>query len=369
MSAPKLNLADQSELNNRSENHLTIIAGPCSAESEEQVLQTALALDKIPQVIFFRAGIWKPRTRPNSFEGVGQDGLRWLQKVKQQTRLKTAVEVATAEHVYECLKFGVDVLWVGARTAANPFSVQEIANALRGVDMPVWVKNPVNPDVQLWIGALERLNGVGIKQLAAVHRGFTAHERTPYRNVPRWFIPIELKRLVPEIPIICDPSHISGKPDYLLEISQKALDLAMSGLMIEVHNDPPNAWSDASQQILPTQLATLLSRLQIRKTENGSSPDDELSKLRHESNAVDYELLDILARRMEIVRRIGAYKREHGMTILQVQRWRQVIEDRLAKGKAIGLEEGFVQDIYEILHSYAIKLQSDVMNENHTGTA
>ncbi|HEX9653016.1 MAG TPA: hypothetical protein VGA99_04850 [bacterium] len=252
MSNPNLKLVQQPDLHKLTGERLTVIAGPCSAESEEQVLQTAQALEKIPQVSVFRAGVWKPRTRPNSFEGVGAEGLRWLQLVQQTTRLATAVEVASAEHVKEALKFGIDVLWVGARTSANPFSVQEIANALRGADVQVWVKNPVNPDLQLWVGALERINGAGITKLAAIHRGFTAHERTPYRNAPRWLIPIELKRLVPELPILCDPSHIAGKPDYLLEVSQKALDLAMSGLMIETHIDPAHALSDAAQQILPS---------------------------------------------------------------------------------------------------------------------
>jgi chorismate mutase len=364
MSSLKLKLAPQPSPQKRPDDRLTVAAGPCSAESEEQVLQIAQALEKIPQVSVFRAGVWKPRTRPNQFEGVGVEGLRWLQNVKQSTRLATTVEVANAEHVNQALKFGVDILWVGARTTANPFSVQEIADALRGVDVPVWVKNPVNPDLQLWIGALERLNGAGVTRLAAIHRGFTAHARTPYRNAPRWLIPIELKRLIPELPILCDPSHIAGKPDYLLEVSQKALDLAMNGLMIETHIDPANALSDAAQQILPSELTKLLSKLQLRKLENGTPPDDELVRLRNESNAVDYELLEILARRVEVVRQIGQYKKQHDLAILQMQRWRQVIEDRLAKGREIGLEEAFVQDIYEILHSYAIKVQSEVMNDS-----
>ncbi len=362
MSAPSLNLGQQPELLDRSKG-ITIVAGPCSAESEEQVLQTARAIDQIPQVSIFRAGIWKPRTRPNSFEGVGVDGLRWLQRVQKETRLKTAVEVAKASHVYESLKFGVDILWVGARTTANPFSVQEIADALRGADIQVWVKNPVNPDLQLWIGALERLNQAGITRLAAIHRGFTAQERTPYRNVPNWQIPIDLKRLLPDLPIICDPSHISGQTDYLSELSQKALDLAMNGIMLETHIDPENAWSDAKQQIRPETLKELISGLHLRKLENGAAPDSALERLRHESNAIDYELLEILARRMQVVEQIGLYKKDHDMTVLQVQRWKQVIEDRLQKGTKLGLDGQFVQDIYEILHAYAIKIQSDVIND------
>ncbi|MFQ5648989.1 MAG: chorismate mutase [bacterium] len=360
---PNLSLARQSNVPDRSKG-LIIIAGPCSAESEEQVMQTALALDKIPEVTVFRAGVWKPRTRPNSFEGVGVEGLQWLQKVKEHTGLATAVEVANAGHVSEALKFGVDLLWVGARTSANPFSVQEIADALRGADVPVWVKNPVNPDLQLWIGALERLNQAGITRLGAIHRGFTTYERTAYRNAPKWQIPIELKRLAPDLPIICDPSHIAGRPQYLQEVSQKALDLTMSGLMIETHIDPQNALSDAGQQIQPAALRELLNSLRIRKVENGSGASDELVRLRQESNAIDYEMLELMARRMQVVKKIGSFKKKHDMTILQVQRWKHVIEDRLEKARELGLEEKFVQDIYEILHSYAIKIQSQVMNES-----
>lgn len=341
---------------------IAVVAGPCSAESEAQVLQTARELAKIPEVTVFRAGVWKPRTRPNTFEGVGVAGLKWLQLVKQHTRLATAVEVANARHVYEALKFGVDVLWVGARTAANPFSVQEIANALQGADVPVWVKNPVNPDLQLWIGALERLNQAGITKLAAIHRGFTGDDSNAYRNVPRWLIPVELKRLAPELPVICDPSHIAGKSDFLQEIAQKALDLTLDGLMIETHPEPQTALSDAGQQIRPQALREMLSSLRLRKVENGGTPAAELARLREESDAVDYELLEIVARRMAIVRQIGLYKKDHDMTVLQVKRWKQVVEDRLEKARALGLDETLVQDIYEILHSYAIKIQSDAIN-------
>lgn len=339
-----------------------IIAGPCSAESENQVLKTAAELSKIPDVTVFRAGVWKPRTRPNSFEGVGTKGLKWLQRVKVETGLLTAVEVANANHVYQALKFGIDVFWIGARTTANPFSVQEVADALEGVDMPVWVKNPVNPDLQLWIGALERLNNAGIHRLGAIHRGFTAHEKTPYRNAPKWHIAIELKRLVPDIPLICDPSHIAGKPGLLRALSQKALDLTMDGLMIEAHINPDSALSDAKQQIKPSALQELLRSLHIRRS-NGTLPEDNLlTALRRESDAADYELLEILARRMEVVRQIGLYKNEHNMTILQMKRWKQLIEDRLGKGSQLGLDEKFVKHIFEILHEYAIKLQSQVMN-------
>ena len=358
---PKLKLSQNSEWRKQLTERPFVISGPCSAESEEQLLKTALALKEIPAVRVFRAGIWKPRTRPNSFEGVGVKGLKWLKNVKVKTGLATAVEVANQSHVFEALKFGVDVLWIGARTTANPFSVQEIANALQGVDVPVWVKNPVNPDLQLWIGALERLNNAGIHRLGAIHRGFTTHERTPYRNAPKWQIPIELKRLVPDIPLICDPSHIAGSSQFLQELSQKALDLTMTGLMIETHPNPENALSDAKQQILPSALSELLQNLKMRSNDESMS-DDILAGLRRESNAVDYELLEILSRRMDVVRRIGEYKKDHNMAILQVQRWKEVVEDRLETGDMLGLEKKFVKDIYEILHSYAIKLQSAVMN-------
>ncbi len=358
---PKLKLSQNSEWRKQLTERPFVISGPCSAESEEQLLKTALALKEIPAVRVFRAGIWKPRTRPNSFEGVGVKGLKWLKNVKEKTGLATAVEVANQSHVFEALKFGVDVLWIGARTTANPFSVQEIADALQGVDVPVWVKNPVNPDLQLWIGALERLNNAGIHRLGAIHRGFTTHEKTPYRNAPKWQIPIELKRLVPDIPLICDPSHISGSSQFLQELSQKALDLTMAGLMIETHTNPENALSDAKQQILPSALSELLRNLKMRSNDESMS-DDILAGLRRESNAVDYELLEILSRRMDVVRRIGEYKKEHNLAILQVQRWQEVIEDRLETGDMLGLEKKFVKDIYEILHSYAIKLQSAVMN-------
>ena len=359
---PKLDLAPNRDWMDDSKGPF-VIAGPCSAETEEQVMKTGLALQKIPQVRVFRAGIWKPRTRPNSFEGVGVEGLKWLKSVKEETGLATAVEVANEGHVYEALKFGIDVLWIGARTTANPFSVQEIADTLRGVDVPVWVKNPVNPDLQLWVGALERLNNVGIRRLGAIHRGFTTHEKTRYRNSPKWQIPIELKRLIPEIPVICDPSHIAGESQYLREISQTALDLTMNGLMIEAHPDPASALSDAQQQIEPAALENLLNSLKIRVNQ-GKLSDDTLDNLRRESNAVDYELLEALARRINVVKRIGQHKKRHGMAVLQLERWNEVLEDRLKFGRKLGLEEKFVKEIYDTLHSYAIKVQSDVMNES-----
>lgn len=363
-SKPKLDIVSPPEPG-RDMNAKLIIAGPCSAETEEQVLQIAVELAKIPQVSIFRAGVWKPRTRPNTFEGVGVEGLKWLQLVKSETGLLTTVEVANASHTDAALKFGVDVLWVGARTSANPFSVQEIADALRGTDVPVWVKNPVNPDLQLWIGALERLNHAGIKRLGAIHRGFTTHEKTPFRNPPKWEMAIELRRLIPNVPLLCDPSHIAGKRELLQVVSQKALDLAMDGLMIETHTDPNRALSDAKQQITPIALKALLGQLKVRKAAATPSPqDDLLAKLRQQSNAIDYELLEVLSRRMAVVRQIGQFKKEHNMTILQVERWQKVLEDRMEKGDKLGLDQSFIKAVYEVLHEYAIKLQSKVMNPN-----
>jgi chorismate mutase len=342
-----------------------IIAGPCSAESEEQVLQTARELKKIPGVSVFRAGVWKPRTRPNAFEGIGVPALQWLKKVQKETGLLTAVEVANTNHVYEALKFGVDVLWVGARTTANPFSVQEVADALRGVDVPVWVKNPVNPDLQLWIGALERLNNAGITRLGAIHRGFSTYDKTPYRNAPKWDIPIELKRQIPDIPLICDPSHIAGTREYIRDLSQKALDLAMNGLMIETHINPAKALSDAAQQLRPAELQDLLNHLKFRKA-GGDRPGAEnlLTALRHEIDMADHQLMEIIGRRHEIVTQIARYKIDHNMTILQVNRWKDLLEDRLEQARQFGVDEEFVTEIFQLIHQASIKLQSKLMNQN-----
>jgi chorismate mutase len=342
-----------------------IIAGPCSAESEEQVLETASQIAQIPAVSIFRAGIWKPRTRPNGFEGVGRRGLAWLQMVRKVTGLPTAIEVANANHVYEALKYGIDVLWIGARTSVNPFSVKEIAAALQGIDIPVLVKNPVNPDINSWIGALERISQAGIKRLGAIHRGFSTIEKTPYRNAPKWELPVELKRLMPEIPIICDPSHIAGNRDAVLELSQIALDLAMDGLMIETHTDPDKAMSDARQQINPEALKSILHSLKFRKPEgNGLNGEDILRMLRREMDEVDSALLEILARRLEIASKIGVYKKSHNMTILQVQRWQETILDRMKKGVKYGLDENLVKSIWELLHKQSFKIQSELLNRS-----
>ena len=340
-----------------------IIAGPCSAETETQVMDTAKKLSAIPEVTILRAGIWKPRTRPNGFEGIGLQGLQWLKRVKKETGLLIAVEVANATHVYEALKHNIDILWIGARTTVNPFSIQEIANALQGVEVPVLVKNPINPDLQFWLGALERLNQSGIKKLGAIHRGFSTFEKTPYRNAPKWEIPIELKRLVPEIPLICDPSHIAGNRDTIAELSQKALDLDMQGLMIETHINPDTALSDAAQQVKPSVLKNIIKNLKFRQPSgNGLNHKEILDTLRHEIDSADNELLEIIFRRTEVAAKIGEYKKSHNMTILQVQRWQHLIDDRLKKAKKLGLNEKFIKEIFQVLHDRSIKVQGKVMN-------
>ncbi len=350
----KWGISDQSPL---------IISGPCSAETLEQVMQTARDLVKnTPQVKVFRAGIWKPRTRPNSFEGVGIEALSWLQKAKAETGLLTSVEVANANHVYEALKHGVDILWIGARTTVNPFSVQEIANALKGVDVPVMVKNPINPDLQLWLGAIERIHQAGITRLGAIHRGFSSGQNGRFRNAPQWKIPIELKRLLPDLPMICDPSHICGKRDLLLEVSQKALDLAMDGLMIEAHPNPNEAWSDKAQQLTPDALAELLGQLKLRKPEGDELSVDFLSLFRDEIDLIDLEILDTISKRAKVVEKIAEYKREHKMTILQVSRWDEILKDRMATAEKLGLDEKFSKELYQQIHLMSIRIQTKVMN-------
>ncbi len=337
------------------------ISGPCSAESEEQMLTIAKELVKLKNVKIFRAGIWKPRTRPNAFEGVGVVGLKWLKKVKEETGLLTSAEVANAAHVEQAIKHGVDILWVGARTTVNPFSVQEIADALQGYDIPVMVKNPVNPDLQLWIGALERINQAGITKLGAIHRGFSPLSESKYRNEPNWKIPIELKRIIPEIPIVCDPSHISGNRVLIEPISQKAFDLQMDGLMIEAHHDPDNALSDAKQQITPSTLKKILDRLVIRET--GTKDVDyemHLKALRDKIDKVDNEVLEALSARMQIAEEIAQHKKEHNISILQPERYDEIMNGRVAKGKTLMLKEKFVTDLYEMIHNNSIKRQEEI---------
>lgn len=338
-----------------------VISGPCSAETHEQVIGTALKLAEIPQVKVFRAGLWKPRTRPSAFEGVGEVGLEWLTEVKQLTGLKTAVEVARPEHVEACLKHKVDILWIGARTVVNPFSVQELAEVLKGVEVAVMIKNPLNPDISLWIGALERINRSGIKRLAAVHRGFYYYHHAIYRNQPMWEIPIELQRQLPGLPVICDPSHISGRRDLLLPVSQKALDLEMAGLMIESHIDPLNALTDANQQITPEDLSTLIKSLVVRQLKGNSEFETRLEVLRREIDKMDAELLDILSKRMKIVEEIGQFKKENGITILQIQRWNEIILDRLNLGSRMGLNREFVMQLLHLFHEESISRQEIIM--------
>ncbi len=339
-----------------------IMAGPCSAESEEQVVETARALKENERVSLFRAGIWKPRTRPGNFEGIGAEALAWMKTVKEETGLKTIVEVANANHVYEALKHGIDELWVGARSTVSPFSVQEVADALKGVDVPVWVKNPVNPDLQLWLGAMERLNKAGIKRIGAIHRGFSTFEKTPFRNIPKWNIAIELKRVVPNLPIVCDPSHICGNRHLIGTVAQRALDLAMNGLMIETHPDPDNALSDAKQQITPDMLNDILAALTFRQP--GDVPETSLLEVyRSEIDGIDNGLIQLLAQRNEISAQIGHYKQEKNMTIYQVKRWDHLFEDRIRRATNLGLDEQFVKDFYQMVHANSIRIQERIMNK------
>jgi len=344
-----------------------IIAGPCSAESEEQMITTALQIAALGKVKIFRTGIWKPRTRPGSFEGVGVQGLKWLQQVKKETGLLTAVEVARPEHIDLAVKYDVDVLWIGARTTANPFSVQELADHMKGIDKPVMVKNPINPDLQLWIGALERFNKAGIEKLAAVHRGFYPFESTSLRNIPKWEIPIELKSLCHSLPIICDPSHIAGRTDYIPEISQKAIDLNMDGLMIETHYNPKVALSDANQQLTPNELDYLLKTLIYKKV----STDDEsfanaLESLRNSIDSIDQQMIELLAKRMNVVEEIGKYKSQKQVTILQLRRWEKIVTSRVRLGKALGLSEDFVKKLLQLVHKESIQRQTEVISKNQS---
>lgn len=340
-----------------------MICGPCSAETEDQLMETARQLAELGKVDIFRAGIWKPRTRPDAFEGVGKEGLKWLRDVRRETGLPTATEVANANHVNEALKFGVDVLWIGARTSANPFAMQEIADALQGVETTVLIKNPVNPDLELWIGAIERINRAGINQIGAVHRGFSAYERTTYRNQPKWQLPIELRRALPEIPLICDPSHIGGARRFIYEISQKAMDLNYDGLMIESHCDPSKALSDKNQQLTPNDLRELLSRLILRQpVSNDSKFLDILGELRSQIDIYDDQLLDILEQRMGVAETIGSYKKENNITILQSSRWEEIIQKAIAKGDSKGLSEEFIQLLFRAVHQESINHQNKIMN-------
>ena len=338
-----------------------VIAGPCSAESEEQVLETARGLAAFG-IHVFRAGIWKPRTHPGSFEGVGTPGLRWLKRVKEELGMKICTEVATEKHVHECIKFGLDMVWIGARTSANPFLMQEIADALRDTDIPVLVKNPVNPDLDLWIGALERLNRAGIRKLGVIHRGFSSSEPIAYRNDPGWRIAVELRTRYPNLAFFADPSHMAGDRKYLLELSQRAMDLGLDGLMVESHRDPACALSDAKQQLTPAALQNLLESLTVRDADADSSVYREgIDQLRAQIDVIDENLLKLLHARMEISGRIGQYKRDHNVAILQANRWDALLAKVVEKGKELGLSETVVAAVFNAIHDESVSVQNEVL--------
>jgi chorismate mutase len=340
-----------------------IISGPCSAETEDQVLETAQRLQKTGKVDVLRAGIWKPRTRPGSFEGIGTKGLPWLQQARKVTGLLTAVEVATAKQVEDALHFDVDILWIGARTTVNPFSVQEVADALRGVDKPVLIKNPINPDLELWIGAVERVAKAGIKEIGLIHRGFSSYGNSEYRNAPMWHLAIEMKRRNPELLMINDPSHICGRRDILQEVAQKAIDLDYDGLIIESHIDPDNAWSDAKQQITPERLAEMLGDITWRREDVASAEyHAALEKLRAQIDHLDDELMQIISQRMKVAEKIGQYKKENNITVLQTARWNEILERATAKGNKLGLSSDFITRYFDAVHLESINHQTKVLN-------
>lgn len=336
-----------------------VIAGPCSAETEEQVMATATALAK-KGIKIFRAGIWKPRTKPGGFEGLGEQALPWLQRVKQELGMLIATEVATPAHVEAALKHDIDLLWVGARTVVNPFAMQDLADALVGKDIPVLVKNPVNPDLELWIGALERLNKAGIKRLGVIHRGFSSYENRIYRNPPLWHIPIELRRRIPNLPIFGDPSHIGGRRELIAPLCQQAMDLGYDGLIVESHCNPDCAWSDAAQQIMPDVLDLILEKLTIREV---SESTESLDSLRKQIDECDNTLLELLTKRMRISREIGAYKKEHNLTIVQTARYTEILDKRGAQGSLCGMNPDFVRELFELIHEESIAQQAEVMNK------
>ncbi len=335
-----------------------ILAGPCSAETEEQVLTTAQQLAK-RGCRMFRAGVWKPRTKPGNFEGHGERALPWLARVKEETGMLIATEVATAEHVELCMKYGIDILWVGARSSANPFAVQALADALKGTDIPLIVKNPVNPDLDLWVGTLERLNQAGIRRLAAVHRGFSSYNEKIYRNTPMWSIPIELHRLYPDLPIICDPSHIAGRRELIATLSQQAVDLGFDGLMIESHCRPNEAWSDAEQQITPDVLDYILRHLTIRSQ---TTTTEGINELRRQIDDLDDQLITLLSERMRVCREIGQYKKEHNMTVLQAQRYNDILTKRGQQAEQCEVKKECAQQIFQLIHEESVRQQIEIIN-------
>lgn len=336
-----------------------VIAGPCSAETEEQVIETARSL-AAEGIRIYRAGLWKPRTKPGGFEGVGEKGIAWMQRVKRETGIYTATEVATRQHVETALKGGIDLLWIGARTAANPFAMQEIADALRGVDIPVLVKNPVSPDLELWIGAIERIHNAGIRRLGAIHRGFTSIDKSLYRNHPMWAIPIELHRRLPSLPIFCDPSHIGGKRELIAPLSQQAMDLGFDGLIIEAHCTPDSAWSDKAQQVTPDALAYILRNLVIREQ---TTTTENLNELRAQIDKLDDQLLELLVRRMRVSRDIGQYKKEHDMPILQTQRYEELLARRAAQAVELGMDREFMRTVLQAIHEESVRQQMEVLGK------
>ena len=342
--------------------HPLVVAGPCSAETEDQVLKIAHEL-KDSDVSYFRAGIWKPRTRPGNFEGVGALGLKWLQKVKAETGMKTATEVANAAHVKLALEHDIDLLWIGARSTVSPFIVQEIADALEGTDKIVLVKNPVNPDLALWLGGIERLYSANIKNLGVIHRGFSTYEKTRYRNNPEWQIAIELQNRFPDLPLICDPSHITGKRDMIFEVSQTALDLNFNGLMIESHVDPDNAWSDAAQQVTPNTLIQMMEDLKIRKeTDTEAEYRNSLNTLRTQIDVIDHQLIDILGKRMKIADAIGVLKKDKNVAVLQSKRWNEILGKMILEGEQNKLSEEFILRVFKAIHQESINHQEKIMN-------
>ena len=365
MSDKKLDLISLYEWGMFTEPRPSVVAGPCSAESEEQIMETAAGLKDLG-INVFRAGIWKPRTHPGSFEGIGSEGLKWMQRAKKEYGLKISTEVASEKHVFECLKFGVDLVWLGARTTANPFLVQEIADALKDTDIPVLVKNPVNPDLDLWIGALERLNRAGIKKLGVIHRGFSTFDKIKYRNDPQWQVAVELRSRYPELPFFVDPSHMAGSKDYIREISQRSLDLGFEGLMIESHCNPSVALSDAKQQLTPPELRDLLYNQIVVREKDSDSPEwkENIDQLRAKIDIIDENILYALGSRMKISRQIGEYKKNNNIAILQTSRWDAILAKVVEAGKEFGLSEKFVKNVFNAIHEASVEAQNDIISGN-----
>ena len=336
-----------------------VIAGPCSAETEEQVMTTATQLAQ-KGCHMFRAGVWKPRTKPGGFEGNGEPALKWMADAKKETGMLMCTEVATPEHVELAMKYNIDLMWVGARTSANPFAMQELADAMRGIEIPVLVKNPVNPDLDLWIGALERINLAGVKKLGAIHRGFSSYDKKIYRNLPMWQIPIELRRRIPELPIVCDPSHIGGRRELVAPLCQQAMDLGFDGLIVESHCNPDCAWSDAKQQVTPDVLDYILTLLQVR---DETTTTENIKLLRKQIDEQDDKLLELLSQRFRVCREIGQYKKEHNMTVLQTGRYNEILDKRGAQGALCGMSEQFVKTVFEAIHEESVRQQLEIINK------